>query len=67
VPQIWMTYDELAAMLSCSVGEARDWAHLEALDLKISRDGKTRAKLSADLTRMFVERLRSINRRTIEP
>ena len=28
MPQIWMTYEELASMLDCSVAEARERAHL---------------------------------------
>ena len=46
MPQIWMTYEELAGMLDCTVMEARERVHLERLDRKISRDGKKRAKLS---------------------
>jgi hypothetical protein len=61
LPQIWMTCEELAGMLECSVLEARERIQLEHLDRKISRDGKTRVKLSAELTVTFVERLRSID------
>jgi hypothetical protein len=38
--QIWMTYEELAGMLDCTVLEARERIHLERLD-RNSRDGKT--------------------------
>lgn len=48
-------------MLECSLYEARERAHLEKLDRKISRDGKTRVRLNAELTVTFVERLRSID------
>jgi hypothetical protein len=40
MPQIWMTYEELAGMLDCTVMEARERAYLERLDQKISRDAK---------------------------
>ena len=61
MPQIWMTYEELASMLDCSVAEAREQAHLERLDRKISHDGKTRAKLSVAMTGIFIERLKTID------
>jgi hypothetical protein len=60
VPQIWMTYEELASMLDCSAEEARALAHLERLDRKISRDGQKRAKLNAVLSTIFIQRLRGI-------
>jgi hypothetical protein len=56
-----MTCEELAGMLDCSIYEARERVHLEMLDRKISRDGKTRVKLNPELTVTFVERLRSID------
>jgi len=59
MPQIWMTYEELAGMLDCTVMEAREIVHLERLDRKISRDGKKRAKLSITLIGMFIERLKT--------
>ena len=61
MPQIWMTCEELAGMLDCSMVETRERVHLDRLDRKISRDGKTRVKLNAELTVIFVERLRSID------
>jgi len=59
MPQIWMTYEELAGMLDCTVMEARERVHLERLDRKISRDGKKRAKLSVALTGIFIERIKT--------
>jgi hypothetical protein len=59
MPQIWMTYEELAGMLDCTVMEAREIVHLERLDRKISRDGKKRAKLSTTMVGMFIERLKT--------
>src|SRR5664279_4326410 len=59
VPQIWMTYEELAGMLDCTVMEARDRAHFERLDRKISRDGEKRAKLNVAMTGIFIERIKT--------
>ena len=56
-----MTYEELAGMLDCSAVEARERAHLEGLDRKISHDGKKRAKLNAVLTAIFIEHLKTID------
>jgi hypothetical protein len=61
MPQIWMTYAELAAMLDCTMEQARERVHLDGLDRKLSRDGKKRAKLSTELIGLFIERLRSID------
>jgi hypothetical protein len=59
MPQIWMTYEELAGMLDCTVMEARERVHLERLDRKISRDGKKRAKLSVAMTEIFIKRIKT--------
>lgn len=59
MPQIWMTYEELAGMLDCTVMEARDRAHFERLDRKISRDGEKRAKLNAAMAGIFFERIKT--------
>lgn len=61
MPQIWMTYEELAGMLDCTMMEVRERVHLERLDRKISRDGKKRAKLSPAMVSIFVERLNTID------
>jgi hypothetical protein len=61
LPQIWMTYEELAGMLNCSIMGARERARLECLDRKISRDGKKRAKLSPAMVGIFIEHLKSID------
>jgi hypothetical protein len=58
LPQIWMTYEELAGMLDCSVAAAQERAHVEQLDRKISRDGNRRAKLNASLVAIFVARIK---------
>jgi hypothetical protein len=59
MPQIWMTYEELAAMLESTVMEARERVHVEDLDRKISRDGKKRVKLSMAMTSIFIEQLKT--------
>jgi hypothetical protein len=56
-----MTYEELSGMLDCSVAEARERAHHEGLDRKISRDGKKRAKLNAVLMAVFIARIKTID------
>lgn len=59
MPQIWMTYEELAGMLDCTAMEARERANFERLDRKISRDGKKRAKLNVAMTTIFIERIKN--------
>jgi hypothetical protein len=59
MPQIWMTYEELAGMLDCTVMEARERIHFERLDRKTSRDGKKRAKLNVAMTGIFIERIKT--------
>jgi hypothetical protein len=55
MPQIWMTYEELAGMLDCSVVEARKQILLQKLERKLSGDGKKRVKLSIGLIRVFID------------
>jgi hypothetical protein len=50
MPQIWMTYDELATLSGCSAAEARMQAMHLSLDRRKSRDGNTRVKLNLALT-----------------
>ena len=59
MPQIWMTYEELAGMLDCTAMEARERANFERLDRKISRDGKKRAKLNLAMTIIFIEQIKT--------
>jgi len=54
VPQIWLTYDELAAWMNCDRAEARVAAMAIGLDRRKSRDGQTRAKLSPPLAEAFL-------------
>jgi hypothetical protein len=61
LPQIWMTYEELAGMLGCTVAVAQERARVEQLDRKISRDGKKRAKLNAGLVAVFIARIKTMD------
>lgn len=58
MPQIWMTYDELAALSGCSATEARVLALHLSLDRRKSRDGNTRVKLDFALMTRFFETIR---------
>lgn len=58
MPQIWMTYDELATLSGCSATEARVQALHLSLDRRKSRDGNTRVKLDFALTARFFETIR---------
>lgn len=55
MPQIWLTYDELAALMDCDWAEARGAAAAIPLDRRKSRDGHTRAKLTPSLTEAFLD------------
>jgi hypothetical protein len=57
VPQIWLTYDELAGLMGCDQQAARTTASVIPLDRRRSQDGHTRAKLNAQLTEIFLDRL----------
>jgi hypothetical protein len=59
MPQIWMTYEELAGMLNCTALEARERVNLDRLDRKISRDGEKRIKLSEAMTGIFIDRIKT--------
>jgi hypothetical protein len=54
VPQIWLTYDELAALIHCDPARAREAAIAFRLDRRKSRDGQTRAKLTPPLAEAFL-------------
>lgn len=58
MPQIWMTYDELATLSGCSAAEARVQAMHLSLDRRKSRDGNTRVKLNLALMARFFETVR---------
>ena len=57
MPQIWLTYDELAALMDCDRAAARGAAVAIPLDRRKSRDGNTRAKMTASLTEAFLDAL----------
>lgn len=59
MPQIWMTYHEIADMLGCDVETARAATIQRTLDRKKSRDGMTRAKLDPELTGRFIASIRN--------
>jgi hypothetical protein len=59
MPQIWMTYDEIAALLGCSADAARAQAVYRSLDRKKSRDGLTRVKLDSDWIAHFIAAVRA--------
>jgi hypothetical protein len=57
MPQIWMTYDELAFLFECEPAAARDIILEMNLDRRKSRDGHTRVKLDASLNALFLDKL----------
>lgn len=61
MPQIWMTYDEIGALLDCSALEAQARIHFEGLDRKLSRDGKKRAKLNVEMMGIFIARVKAMD------
>lgn len=58
MPQIWMTYDELAMLSGCTPTEARMRAIHLSLHRRKSRDGATRVKLDLALTAKFFASVR---------
>ena len=55
VPQIWLTYDELATLMGCDQSEVRGAVSTIPLDRRKSRDGRTRVKLNYSLTEAFLD------------
>lgn len=55
MPQIWLTYDELAVLMDCDPAAARSAALATRLDRRKSRDGQTRAKLTPSLTEALLD------------
>jgi len=55
VPQIWLTYDELAALIDCDSQGARSAVVSLGLDRRRCSDGLTRTKLSPSLTEAFLD------------
>lgn len=59
MPQIWMTYREIAELIGCRAEDARDHVLQRSLDRKRSRDGFTRAKLDAFWMAKFYATIRN--------
>jgi hypothetical protein len=59
MPQIWMTYREIAELLGCDADEARNQVVQRSLDRKRSRDGFTRAKLDTFWMAKFYATIRN--------
>lgn len=57
MPQIWLTYDELAVLMNCDAASARSAAAAFGLDRRRSRDGQTRAKLTRSLAEAFFDKV----------
>lgn len=55
MPQIWLTYEELAELFNCDPARARSTAAAIGLDRRKSRDGRTRAKLTAPLAEALLD------------
>ncbi|MBR0715862.1 hypothetical protein [Bradyrhizobium liaoningense] len=58
MPQVWMTYDELATLCGCDAAAARHLASHLSLDRRKSRDGCTRVKLNPALAAKFFAAVR---------
>jgi len=54
MPQIWMTYDEIVALMGCTTDAVRVQVAYRCLDRKKSHDGVTRVKLDSDWTAHFL-------------
>lgn len=55
MPQIWLTYDELATLMGCDQSEVRGAVSAIPLHRRKSRDGRTRVKLNDSLTGAFLD------------
>lgn len=58
MPQIWMTYDEIAELIGSDADAARAQAMHRSLDRRKSRDGLTRVKLDLEWTTRFIAAIR---------
>jgi hypothetical protein len=59
MPQIWMTYEEIADLIGGDAHEARNHSIEQDLDRKKSRDGQTRVKLDQPLVTVFFAKIRA--------
>ena len=53
MPQLWLTYDEMAEELGCQPAEAREAAIARAMTRKHSSDGFTRVLMPPDLMHAY--------------
>ena len=58
MPQVWMTYDELATLCGCTAVDARLRARHLSLHRRKSSDGATRVKLNLALMARFFASIR---------
>ena len=58
IPQVWMTRDELAGMLECSLDAVEAYIRQERLPFRQSHDGKTRVKLNLQLIGVFIAKIK---------
>lgn len=61
MPQVWVTYEELADLFACEPADARLLASRQGLERLSGRDGRTRTKLCSIGLARFVQRLRDPN------
>jgi len=61
MPQIWMTYAELANLFSCTEVEARKLANKQRLDRTTGHDGESRVRLCPVGVAVFTEKVRAPN------
>jgi hypothetical protein len=61
MPQIWMTYAEIADLLGCDANQACTHVAIRSLDRKKSRDSFTRVKLDQHCTALFIAKIRGAN------
>lgn len=59
MPQIWMTYEEIADLLDCGGDGVLARVRDDRLDCRISHDGRKRVKLDMALTGLFFDRVRA--------
>lgn len=57
MPQIWMTYEEVGALLGCGREAARAHVAAEGWDRRRSHDGETRVKLTPDAGAAYLDGL----------
>lgn len=61
MPEIWVTYEELATLFGCTELTARKLALKHRLDRKTGKDGKSRVQLCPVGVAIFAHKLRAPN------